>query len=341
MLEKYLPGEKYEVHFVIRKNSWLLEKLSSKHILEVNMGKKIFSSMVEIKKYVEINNINIIHCNSNNALFLSLLIRESANRKKIAVMHGDVLVDQGSKGAIIRHLYKKLENWLLKKGCCKCVAVSKSLKDILLNRGISEEKIEVIHNATEKIMYSSGPDYYENPIKICSIGYLLPPKNQILLLEALNYLKKSNCGVRFTCDIFGEGSERHSLEKYIKDNNLQEVRLMGFDPEVRSKLSQYALYVQPSKYESFGIAVIEAMYAGCYVIVNDIGGMREIVNEHIGSILQMTCCEKLADTIKELYYNRALIERKAQTGQQYASATFSTEKMMSGYRSLYQSVLGE
>lgn len=341
MLKKYLQDGQYELHFAVRENSWLAKNLKSNHMLEVGMGKKIVLGMRAIKKYVERNNIHIIHCNSNNALFVSLLIRESAKRKKIGVIHGDVVVDKKSKGKLTLFIYEKLENWLLKNTCSKCVVVSKSLKNILTKRGIPEEKIEIIYNAAEEARYESKPDYYQKQMKICTMGYLMSQKNQMLLLEALNYLKIYEPNIQFICDIYGEGTEKTRLEKYIKDNNLREVRLMGFDSEARNKLNQYMLYIQPSVYESFGIAVVEAMYGGCYVLVNDVGGMREIVNERIGSIISMTSGERLANTIKELYFNRSLVERKAIAGQKYVTEIFSIERMIFSYYDIYKRVIGE
>lgn len=341
MLKRYLRNEHYELHFAVRENTWLSDNLQSNHILKVRMGKSVILSMLAIKKYVELNDIDIIHCNSNNALFVSLLVNESATRKKIAVIHGDVLIDQENKGKLIQFMYEKLENWLLKNKSSKCVAVSKSLKNILVNRGIPEKKIVVIYNATEPVEYESKPDYYEKQIRICTVGYLLPQKNQMLLLEALDYLKYNEPNIRFSCDIYGEGPERFKLEKYIKDNDLHEVRLMGFDSEVRSKLNQYSLYVQPSKYESFGIAVVEAMNAGCYVIANDVGGMKEIVNKSVGSIIPMTDKKKLANVIKELYFDRILIEHKADAGKRHVDNLFSVKKMVFHYHRLYDKVLGE
>lgn len=46
------------------------------------MGRHLILDMMTLKQYVEENNIPIIHCNSNNSLFVSLLIQEDNDHKK-------------------------------------------------------------------------------------------------------------------------------------------------------------------------------------------------------------------------------------------------------------------
>lgn len=109
-LGKLLENKGYEVHYVLRANSWLDTKINTDKKLRVYMGRHIISDMIALKKYVNECNISIVHCNSNNGLFVSLLVKENNSCKKIGVIHGDVLVDQMSKGKFIANSYCKLEN---------------------------------------------------------------------------------------------------------------------------------------------------------------------------------------------------------------------------------------
>lgn len=53
--------------------------------------------------------------------------------------------------------------------------------------------------------------------------------------------------------------------------------LKGYDKDVRSTLNRYSLYIHPSKYESFGISILEAMNAGCCVLANSVGGIKKLL----------------------------------------------------------------
>lgn len=341
ILGKLLEQRGIEVHYALREGSWLSEKIISDKKLVLDMGKMhIFSMMKKLKKYAIENEINIIHCNSNNGLFICKNIKETESRKKIGVIHGDVLVDQLHKGRLVSWGYKKLETWLIKARCSYCIAVSKSIKDLLIVRGVNENKIKVIYTGIELMPYDGMPGYYENPLRICTVGNLFPAKNQIILLEALNYIKTYYSDIEFRCDIYGEGIEREKLEKYIIDHELKEVTLKGYDMEVRNKLNHYSLYIHPSKYESFGIAILEAMNAGCCVIANAVGGMLEILNNECGYLVDANNVEKLADAIVKCYKGREAMQAKAAIGKKYAEEKFSVNAMLQDTLALYEKCVG-
>lgn len=340
MLERYMHNEECEIHFAVRSNSWLSKKIKGNHVISLKMDKyHIWKSMIDLKNYVKDNDINIVQCNNNNALFVSQLIRGNSVRKKVAVVHGDVLVDQLGKGRIIASIYKNLEIKMIKK-TNGCIAVSESMKRILIERGVDEQFIEVVYNGVKNSKYDKKKNYDSIPLTICSVGNLLPVKNYIFLLKSLHLLKVKYPEVLFRCDIYGEGSERKTLEEYIVKNDLREVYLMGFEPNMENKLEHYILYIQPSLYESFGIAVIESMVSGCCAAVSYVGGMTEIVNNHRGFVFGLENCEELTEIIYYCYCNRDQIRKKAFEGEKYARAYFSVEHMITQTFDYYKKILG-
>lgn len=341
ILGRLLESRGISVYYALRKGSWLCKNIESDKKLLLDMGKiHIFSSMKILENYVVSNKINIIHCNSNNGLFMCQNISETDFRKKIGVIHGDVIMDQAYKGRVIRWWYEKLETRLIKKKCSSCIAVSESVKQLLLKRGVNENKIWVIYTGINLISYDCLPDYFSDTLNICTIGNLLPVKNQIKLLEALNYLKIKHPEINFSCDIYGEGIERTSLEKYISDNNLNEIKLKGYDADARKRLNMYALYIHPSEYESFGIAILEAMNAGCCIIANATGGMLEIIAEGTGLLLDVADTDALAEKIYWCYKNRNKMRELGLAGKAFVEKNFSTANMLEHTYGLYETMLG-
>ncbi|MFH0869993.1 MAG: glycosyltransferase family 4 protein [archaeon] len=84
------------------------------------------------------------------------------------------------------------------------------------------------------------------------------------------------------------------------------------DPEaVRDLYRDCQVYIQPSKYESFGLCVLEAMATGRPVVAPDIGGMPEVIGDS-GFIVDDI--EGLIRTVTELLDNRdecVLVGKKA------------------------------
>ena len=339
ILGKMLADNGFDVHYAVRAGAWLDGQLTTVKKLTVGLGRSLVADMKNLKKYVMDNDINIVHCNSNNGLFISQLIKESKKCVKIGVVHGDVKIDQNHKGLFIRFMYEKLETWLLKKKCTQCIAVSKSIKDILISRGISSDKIDVVYNCVEPFHYKNAPDYFADELKIVSVGNLLPVKNHICLLNALLMVSSKYPEVKYICDIFGEGPERESLENYIADNNIKNVHLKGFDNNVRNKLNTYQLCINTSNYESFGISIIEAMSAGCCVIASNVGGLKEIINRDCGFIVEKNDSDAIADKIFYCFRDRQSLMEKARKGKARCDKEFSEEAMSIRLLEVYRKLM--
>ena len=340
-LGKLLEKERMKVYYVVRKGGWLEGQLHEKNVLHVEMGKHIISDVFRIRRFAQKNKINIVHCNSNNGLLMAILVTENRDRKKIGVIHGDVKVDQAQKGIFIVSLYSKLEKWLLNMTCSKCVAVSQSMKNILKEHGVKESKISVIYNGIQHWDYVKTPDYYATPLKICTVGNLVAVKNHIALLEALLVLKRQYAYVNVLVDIYGEGPLRVELDSFIRENGLENVRLKGFTDKVRERLNQYVLYVHPSNYESFGISIVEAMQAGCCVIANDVGGIKEIIQDENGYLVDCNQIDELANRIAYCYMKRDELKQKAIKGKRKSEENFTDIIMMKRVLELYHEVNGK
>jgi glycosyltransferase involved in cell wall biosynthesis len=84
-------------------------------------------------------------------------------------------------------------------------------------------------------------------------------------------------------DIIGEGPYRGELERKITANNLSAiVRLLGWvdnsSTQMKELYGKAAIFISASYFESFGLTVLEALSAGCYPLISDIGGHRYILD---------------------------------------------------------------
>ena len=78
--------------------------------------------------------------------------------------------------------------------------------------------------------------------------------------------------------IIGEGEDRHSLEKKIKEYGLGErVKLFGFMP-AGEVLRGFDVFALPSLKEGLPYVLIEARAAGLPIVANRVGGVGEIID---------------------------------------------------------------
>ena len=116
---------------------------------------------------------------------------------------------------------------------------------------------------------------------VCVGRLYTPHKGQDILIHALEILKKKGL-YNYHLDIIGDGESRGQLEMLIKSLGLNDfVTLLGHrDREyVYSHLSDYDLFILPSRSEGFGLAVAEAMCAKVPVLVCDLEGPKEVIQE--------------------------------------------------------------
>ena len=109
-----------------------------------------------------------------------------------------------------------------------------------------------------------------------AIGRLHEQKAFDVLLKALGRLHAE--GVVFDARIAGEGPERAQLEAQSKRLGLDGVlSLTGWVSPVWDFMNSLDLFIMPSRYEPFGLVVIEAMAAGAPIVSTDVDGPLEIL----------------------------------------------------------------
>lgn len=120
----------------------------------------------------------------------------------------------------------------------------------------------------------------ENDLLGMTTARLVPVKNLDLLLQGIAEAKAR--GVRWHWLIVGDGPERRRLGMLVSQLGLQgEVRFLGHqDPEaVHQWLEAADLFALTSSYESFSIAIIEAMAHGLPVIGTEVGYLQQLIRD--------------------------------------------------------------
>jgi colanic acid/amylovoran biosynthesis glycosyltransferase len=213
-----------------------------------------------------------------------------------------------------------------------------------LRRGFPEaaDKVYRVYNGLDLSTFRpSIPG--SKPMRLLSVGRLIEKKGFIFLVEACRILSSS--GLSFTCEIVGEGPERHRLEELIRAYRLSDqVRLTGSKPqtEIVDLLAQSSLFVFPAIHDSTGdsdnlpTVLVEALASKLPIIATGIAGIPEIVrhNEN-GILIQEKDAGQLADAIRLLADNRELLEKYGQISQAIAAEKFALPNTVSQLKSLF------
>jgi len=170
-----------------------------------------------------------------------------------------------------------------------------------------------------------------------SVGRLGHEKGYDILLKALPELSGHvPPGEKWGLVIIGEGAERHNLELLAKgapDNIL--VALPGFRKDASNCIGAFNLFVMPSRYEGFGLVLIEAMAHGVPVIVSEIGPLKELLRNYPNGTFfdfKNQPPAMLAELIAGKIVNGAVSS---------PDLSFTSEKMVDDYVALYQQQIAE
>lgn len=149
---------------------------------------------------------------------------------------------------------------------------------------------------------------------IISVGRLDENKNNKLLIETCDILKERIS--KFQAIIIGEGEERATLEKMIKDLNLEnKVKLYGYRSNPYPYIKAADIFVMSSFSEGFPTVVAESMILKTPVIMTKVSGCDELTNFGKCGVLIDAKAIDAAEAILEVMSNN--IDRAILTNDAY------------------------
>lgn len=288
---KWLKEQGYEVH-VAAKNDFISEpciipncdKYYDIKFARFPFSKTNIKAYKQLKKLIQENNYEIIHCHTPVAGVLTrLAARNNKNTTVIYTAHGF-------------HFFigAPLLNWLIyypvERFCArytdKLITINKEdygrAKQFKLRNngkvyyvpgvGIDLDEIENIKVDIKKKKAELG--IQENTPVLLSVGELNKNKNHETVLQVLSKLKDKN----FIYLICGRGVLKEYLERKIQELHLEnKAKLLGYRSDVIEILKIADLFIFPSKREGLPMSVIEAMATGLPVIASNVRGNRDLI----------------------------------------------------------------
>lgn len=134
--------------------------------------------------------------------------------------------------------------------------------------------------------------------------------------------------------IVGDGPDMSQLKELISSNNLtNHIHLVGQKTDVKSYYDKASLLLVPSRWEGFGVVLIESMACGTPVVAFENKGPNEIITNGIdGILIEKANTEKFADAIIKLLEDREKMSNMSHNAKKKA-AKFSAEKAVETFMS--------
>lgn len=180
------------------------------------------------------------------------------------------------------------------------IALTAEQKGDLEAEGIAPEKILVIPHAMPEQKTQVKPVTERNK-EIVFIGRLSAEKQISHIIEAFSLIADKH--EDWSLSIYGEGDQEDALAALIQDKELEgQVHLKGFTTEAEAIFGNAAFSVITSKFEGFGMVIMESLHAGCPVLsYNFKYGPKDLIQEGVnGRIVEKNNIQALADGMETM-----------------------------------------
>ena len=206
----------------------------------------------------------------------------------------------------------------------KFIAISNSVADDLKRHyGIDDENIEVIHHGVDAGVFTPCRDTDERATLRRDLS--LNPDDFILLLVGSLERKGLDIAIQGVAELapeergnlklVGVGSgdhtrfERQASELGVSSN----LQLVPFTKEVQKYFRAADMFVLPTRYDPFGLVILEAMAAGLPCIVSSVAGASDLITDGEDGLLVADVLNsgEWAQQIRRVLGDRDLKERMA------------------------------
>ncbi|HUA63062.1 MAG TPA: glycosyltransferase family 4 protein [Verrucomicrobiae bacterium] len=262
----------------------------------------------------------------------------------IAFHHGYTCTDW------LNRVYNQLDRWSL-AAARRVVTMNGQFQRDLQRRGVSRERIAVIHNAIDPSFAAEARGSERVSALRAELGLgsdekvllmaarLSKEKDHATLLRALAILRDRH-GIKPKLVVLGDGAERPYIEEDVLRLRLgEQVILPGWRPsEPYYGIADIA--VLSSVTEGSPNAVLEALGARVPLVATAVGGIPEIVRDGESALLVPAgAAERMAEALKSMLANPDLAAKLAARGHEIAQEQHSPGARVRALCALYEEVL--
>jgi glycosyltransferase involved in cell wall biosynthesis len=233
--------------------------------------------------------------------------------------------------AWLEHGYLPIEAGLTRLG--HVIAPSQAMADFMVEHGFAPRLVHVIG-------YGVEPDGVHEPreheVLVAAVAANLEYWKGIdLLIEAARLVEAP---VRL--EIYGVGALGEELERQAQEAGV-DARFHGFVRDIRARLAEADVLVQPSRADTLPLAVLEAMAGGLPVVGTRVGGIPElVVDGETGFVVPPEDPRALAAALDALAAGPERRRDLGRRGRARAEEVFSPERTTRRMVALYEELCG-
>jgi glycosyltransferase involved in cell wall biosynthesis len=219
--------------------------------------------------------------------------------------------------------------------------------DVLTSRyKVERNFIHLIPQATDVTSWQrTSPFQKDKFLNIFYIGRLDDSSKGIFLLPYI-FARLRKEGVPSRAWVVGDGGDRQALETaFRKQALMDDVTFTGrlIPQDIANLLAAQGrkIFLMPSRFEGFGISLIEAMAAGCVPVASYLRGVTDMIVEEgvSGFLAPVGSIHRFSRVLKYLYHHPEVHQRMSEAASQRVATWFNLELMGQRYHQLFTEIL--
>jgi N-acetyl-alpha-D-glucosaminyl L-malate synthase BshA len=293
-----------------------------------------------LAEVVEEEGIDVVHAHyAIPHALAALLVRDVVQNRRLPVvttLHGTDITVVGQDRAYARITAHAI------RSSDAVTAVSEYLRAETDRVFGALRPIDVVPNFVDPDRFTPGRD----PVRraalaktgqslLLHVSNFRPVKRALSCVDVLAAVRKERDAVLV---MVGDGPDRAACEDRARRLGIRDcVRFLGSQAEVERLLPLADLFLLPSEYESFGLAVLEAMACGTVPLAFASGGLPEVVTSgEDGLLLPPHEDAAMARAALELLGDDARRKAMGEAARASAVTRFATSKVVPLYEEVYR-----
>lgn len=292
----------------------------------------------DLIEFVETHQIHFVHSHGRGAGVYSRLLYWKTKIPAVHTFHG---ISYGFWGVLIDRF--------LKRWTARFVHVSDSEKEFAVKMGVSDSARAVtIHNGIdyryfnptqEKTAAKSALKLKKDDFVVACVARFDSCKRHQDLIEAVSVLSADHPKLKLI--LAGEGETESKIKNLVAMKKISgRVLFLGEQEDVRTVYAASEVFVLPSEYEGLPLAPLEAMASGCAVILSNVRGSRDVIqDEKDGLLVEAKNPVALAFAIEKLIRSQELRARLIESAHRTVIECFSLDRMCAQIYKFYENLV--
>ncbi len=230
-------------------------------------------------------------------------------------------------------------------GARTIIAISNAVREFHIRAGLPARKLETIHyglddlpSAPSEITPAAAGIAPDAPL-VLAIGRLIEQKDHATLLDAFALTRREHGEARLA--ILGWGRLEEATRARVHDLDLDDAVVVPGRVEPSAWLARADVFAHTSRWEGFGIVLLEAMLAGLPVVATRVSAIPEIVVDgETGLLAAPGDSNAIATALSSLLDDPARRRALGEAGRRRARDEFSVARMTERTIDVYRRAVG-